>query len=107
MSVDECAVTVGLHCRSQLFADDLKLYRKLCSVIDLDLQQDSLDGVMKWCAANGMALNINKCLSITVHQNLAPLQRDYTIDDIVLRQTSEVKELGVVFTQTICWDYQI
>lgn len=38
---------------------------------------------------------------------LVPLQRDYTIYDIVLKLTSEIKDLGEVFTQTLNWDCQV
>lgn len=34
---------------------------------------------------------------------MVPLQRDNTIDDIVLKRTSEIKDLGEVFTQTLNW----
>lgn len=46
-----------------LFADDLKVYRSITSVLDSHLLQQDVDNLSGWCTRNELDLNFKKCAS--------------------------------------------
>ena len=50
-----------VDCFYLLYADDLKLSRKICTTEDCDVLQANLDRLQAWCVANKMALSVHKC----------------------------------------------
>lgn len=88
-----------------LFADYLKIVRKICSKDDFDLLLGSLDGLEKWWTAKGIiAFNTETLISITFRCHIISLPGDNTIENSILRRPPEVNDLGVIFTQTLNLD---
>ncbi|XP_046688383.1 uncharacterized protein LOC124374166 [Homalodisca vitripennis] len=54
-----------------------------------------------------MALNVEKCVTLTFHRCRAPIIREYTVNDTTLRRTAEVRDLGITFTQSLAWDRHV
>lgn len=78
-----------------LFADDLKLYKKITNENDRSLLQGDLINVLNWSLVNGLPLNIEKCYSISFGRvNLK--SNYYAIGDDVLKNVSQIKDLGVI-----------
>ena len=80
-----------------LFADDLKLLRKICDPSDSQLLQHDIDSVSDWCRNNLLDLNIKKCnfVSFTRSNTLIPFQ--YNINCFPLESLEMVKDLGIIF----------
>ena len=47
-----------------IFADDLKIYCPITSDTSRQLLQKAIDGVSRWCGANGMLLSTQKCMVV-------------------------------------------
>ena len=79
-----------------LYADDVKLYRKIESPADgLRLQED-LDRLTAWSVSWGLTLNPSKCKSFTMTLRRAPVQTNYFIDNTELERVSQIRDLGVI-----------
>lgn len=91
----------------QLFADDLKIYRTVKSVIDtIELQKD-LDRLYKWTLENKLGLNIDKCCTISFSNKTVPTPAIYNINNIQLSEVNTVKDLGVTFDTKLKFDAHI
>ena len=67
-----------------MYADDLKLYRVVCSEDDAKGLQEDLDTVVAWSQHWGLSLNVSKCKSMSVSPKLKPKCISYTINGIIL-----------------------
>lgn len=78
-----------------LFADDLKFFRCIDTNNDVALLQNDLDRLVSWCDTNGMNLNIDKCYSVGFTRKKQVTPSTYKVKDSYLKQTSEIKDLGI------------
>ena len=84
-----------------MFADDVKLYRRIANFNDcLNLQQD-LTQLCKWCVANKLDLNVNKCKILSYTRKYSYPKFEYTINNNILERVDSVIDLGVVFTKDL------
>ena len=79
-----------------LYADDAKIFRKVCTPMDGEVLQRDLDRLQTWSAKWGLSLNPTKCKTLTVTLRRAPVQTAYYINNIPLKGVSEMRDLGVV-----------
>ena len=80
-----------------LYADDLKLYRRItCHQDCLELQSD-LNKIFNWCKSNCLSLNNKKCYILSFSLAKQIIEYDYNVNNVSLLRTSHVKDLGVVF----------
>jgi len=79
-----------------LYADDLKIYKKVKTVLDCSAVQRDLDEITLWFRSNGLAVSINKCNSISFHRNLHPIHFNYKIGDENLERVFQIRDLGVI-----------
>ena len=80
-----------------LFADDLKIYRRIDSMNDCLLLQGDIDRLTSWCSQNNVELNISKCKFISFTRKRQPTLHVYTVDGVRLSRVTSVTDLGVVF----------
>lgn len=91
-----------------MYADDLKLYRKVKTTADNELLQCDLNIVVKWCESNGMALNVSKCEVISFkRQSANMLMNDYSINGAILRRVEVVKDLGILIDSKLSFKQHI
>ena len=50
-----------MDCLYLMYADDLKLFRRINTQADADILQSNLDKLQSWCETNKMSLSISKC----------------------------------------------
>lgn len=79
-----------------LYADDLKFYRVITSLVDCCALQTDIDGLLEWCSLNGMEANIKKCCVITFSRSRTPIAFEYRMETCCLKRTSTVKDLGIL-----------
>ena len=86
-----------------LFADDIKIFKRIsCEKDCLDLQKD-LSYFCDWCTKWNLKLNIDKCFSIDFSlKRVFSCNYAYTVFSSTLQQVHQVKDLGVFFLLTIC-----
>lgn len=85
------------HSDSLLFADDLKVYRKIGNVQDSMLLQRDLTSIIQWSEKNKLYFNVNK----------TPLKYNYYMNRNVLQTIMEVQDLGVWFTSSLKWEKHV
>lgn len=86
-----------LACHCLLYADDLKIFTKIVSKNDCLALQSDLCTISDWCKINKMDLNISKCCVISFSNKRDKVIYNYTIEGQVLKRTTVVKDLGILF----------
>ena len=88
----------------RLFADDCVLYRQIISQRDhLKLQQD-LTQLQKWASDWGMRFNVDKCQVMSID---AKTSYFYTINEHILKHTSQNPYLGLTLADDLKWSHHI
>lgn len=85
-----------VHCKFSLFADDLKIYKRVDSISDAVLVQSDLDRISNWSTANKMVLNVSKCQSIHFTRKIVPFENTYYLDGQIIQKVNKVNDLGVL-----------
>jgi hypothetical protein len=80
----------------ELYADDLKLSSTVATYEDQAKVQDDIDRIAVWCHNNNMTLNLDKCYHIKFSRKYKKFDSQYTINNVVLKKVSTVKDLGLV-----------
>lgn len=81
-----------------MFADDIKMFLKVDSPLDVDLLQSELNILYDWCTKNYLSLNIKKCQIMTFSRTRSTTNYNYFIDGVtLLRSTGPIKDLGILF----------
>ena len=83
-------------CGCLLYADDVKIFRKIVSPSDGLLLQDDLGRLAAWSVRWGLALNPSKCKSFTITLRRAPVQTAYFINATKLEHVGEIRDLGII-----------
>ena len=84
-----------LKSRCLLFADDLKIYRQICSPLDIEILQNDINKIFSWCQSNDMSLNVNKCCFMRFSRKRSLYPVEYLINKSTLKNVDLVKDLGV------------
>ena len=79
-----------------LYADDVKIFRKIVSPSDGLLLQRDLDRLTAWSVRWGLTLNPRKCKSFTITLRRAPVQTEYYINATKLEHVGEIRDLGIM-----------
>jgi hypothetical protein len=82
-----------------LFADDLKICRKIRTPADARVLQEDLNNVLAWATANKMTFSEDKCEVLHIGYN--NVSHNYTMNHKVLPTVKQVKTLGVVVTDNL------
>lgn len=65
----------------------------------INLQKD-IDAISHWCEKNLLFLNVKKCKIMSFTRSSSYVIHDYCINNVNLSRVTEVRDLGVMFTQT-------
>ena len=85
-----------LETSSLSYADDVKIYHRIKSPIDIQNLQADLDRLALWSKTWLLKLNPSKCTSITFTLRTSPHLAVYTLDGIPLERCVKVRDLGVI-----------
>ena len=91
------------HSFCSLFADDLKLYRTICSIEDSFLLQEDLNSIQEWCTNNRMSLNASKCSHIKFTRKKKVVSSKYFIHNQELLEVSVIRDLGVLIDSKLTY----
>jgi hypothetical protein len=84
------------HSRCYLYADDLKIVKRISSDVDVNLLQEDLNRFAAWCDSNYLRLNTNKCYFMHFSRKKAPHSSSYTLCNHMLREVDTIRDLGVI-----------
>src|SRR5436190_11282116 len=62
-----------LKCIGLMYADDLKIFYEIKTVLDCLALQLDLNVIYEWCVRNKLQLNINKCCVMSFHRKTNPI----------------------------------
>jgi hypothetical protein len=89
------------NCECSVFADDLKIFKKIFDADDSLVLQYNLNQVVNWCKVNGMSLNAKKCSIISFHKSSTSLDFTYKIGNDDLERKTLIRDLGVIFDEKL------
>lgn len=90
-----------------VFADDVKLFYKIETIMDSIKLQSDLDVLSEWAVINKLDLNINKCKYISFNKSKLEIDFSYTINGIFLERVSSIVDLGVMFDSNLKFDLHL
>lgn len=90
-----------------LFADDIKLFRAIDSLIDSILLQNDIDSLVKWSDVNKLPFSVQKCSVVTFTRSKDTLLFPYHMKNINLIRKNEVRDLGVIFEANLSFKTHI
>ncbi|XP_062704226.1 uncharacterized protein LOC134286609 [Aedes albopictus] len=88
-------LTSTYQVRKLLFADDIKMFRVIATVLDCLALQTDINELLCWCRENGMNVNINKCKVITFSRECSSVIHQYQMGSIQLEGVQSIHDLGV------------
>lgn len=83
-----------------LYADDLKIFRRMTSANDILVLQQDLIKLNAWCQINKLELNISKCAVMSFSRSHGSYSSLYRLGDKELQVVSSMKDLGVLINNT-------
>ena len=78
-----------------LYADDVKIFRKIKTPSDGKLLQEDIASLERWSVKWGLKLNPEKCKSFSMTLRRAPVRTSYFIGSVRLQHVEEIRDLGV------------
>lgn len=87
--------------RCLIYADDLKIFSPINNTQDSFNLQKDIDAISHWCENNLLFLNTKKCKIMSFTRSSSYVIHDYCINNDKLSRITEVRDLGVMFTQTL------
>ena len=89
----------SLEADTLMLADDVKMYRRIDSMVDVRHLQVQLDRLVCWSERWGLKLNPAKCkvLTLTLRRNL--VIGTYKIGDVALERVQVMRDLGIMLDQ--------
>ena len=93
MYINDLPQHIQSHCL--MYADDVKIFRKIQSPSDGKLLQDDLASLERWSVRWGLKLNPQKCRSFSMTLRRAPVRTSYSIAMTTLEHVEEIRDLGV------------
>jgi len=80
-----------------LYADDLKIFRRIGTAADAHCLQQDLDSLHSWSITNKLNFNISKCHVVHFSRSPSVLTFTYSLNGVALATVNEVRDLGVTF----------
>lgn len=90
-----------------LYADDLKIFRRIDTAIDAELLQKDVDILVEWCDINKLTLNIKKCMVMSFFKLKTPIRNVYNIAGNNLECVDTIKDLGILFNSNMTFNNHI
>lgn len=89
-----------------IFADDVKLFSKICSPHDQSKLQADLNTIIEWAKINELELNTDKC-SLLILRRGEIFHTSYLVNGVELKRVHEQKDLGVTFQENYEFDVHL
>ena len=80
-----------------IFADDVKIYKVIKSLVDFSQLQSDLNNFYNWCILNDLSLYVEKCSILSFSRSFSTLIFNYELSDNELQRVYNHKDLGVIF----------
>lgn len=105
--INDIPMGIDSSVQIRLFADDCVVYTRVNRTEDQINLNHSLTKIRAWCSQWGMTLNARKTVAITFTNKKKPLNFAYTLDNLEITKSDQVKYLGVTLTSNLNWEPHI
>lgn len=89
------------------YADDLKIFLRICSIDDCHILQRQLNAFASWCNMNRMIVNPSKCSAITFSRKKQPIIFNYDLLGSSIERVNQIKDLGVILDSQLSFRQHI
>lgn len=96
-----------IHSEYLLYADDLKIFKKIHSNTDIEAFQSDLNRFESYCSDNFLFLNVKKCNHITFTRNRAVFDNNFNIGNNMIQKVTTIKDLGVSLDSKLSFETHI
>ena len=90
-----------------LFADDLKIYRKILNISDCIKLLDDINSLVRWSLFNNLHFNIKKCACMTYSRSKNPIIFNYRMNNEDVCRVLSFKDIGIVFDSRLTFTNHI
>ena len=102
--INDLPDTCGYGSVMYLFADDTKLFRKICTMLDVREIQLTIDRMKAWSEVWLMDYHPDKCKVLQLGKNSLKGSYDYNLAGHQLESVDSEKDLGVTFDTALSFD---
>lgn len=89
------------------FADDLKLFLRVCSIADCSFLQAQIDAFANWCILNRLSVNPAKCSVISFSRKKRTIIYSYNLLGTPIQRVHCIKDLGVLLDAKLSYSQHI
>lgn len=91
------------HLKSEhlMYADDLKIYRTISTIVDCAALQQDIDAIANWCDVNGMEMNALKCKVLSFSKSPLQFNFNYVANGVSLERVTSIRDLGVIINSKL------
>lgn len=92
-----------------MFADDVKIFLRINSIIDTRTLQHDIQTIVEWCDQNNLKLNVQKCyiMSFTRRHDITFQHFNYNIGGITLNRVQSIRDLGVTLDRKLNFEAHV
>lgn len=91
----------ALSCNVLMYADDLKLFSSIRTLLDCKHLQSNLNVISDWCVSNKLRLNVSKCFTMSFYRINNPILFQYKLDQMNLERVDRFTDLGVLMSKDL------
>lgn len=91
----------------QLYADDLKIFRRINCNDDMDILQRDINTLHSWCQQNKLNLNKTKCVALCLSRLAKPAPAIYHLNEYQLSEVPSVKDLGIIVDKKLSFSCHV
>lgn len=95
------------HAKYLMFADDLKVFMTIDRIDSVARLQSDLDRFSKWCTANMLSLNVDKCKHVRFSRLHGNLRHVYYLSGEPISEVDVIRDLGVLFDSGLTFSQHI
>lgn len=95
------------HCKLELFADDVKIYKSVSSFVDCELIQSDIQRIAAWSTSNGLALNHRKTKVLSFTRKSVPVCYDYLVAGVKILRVCSVRDLGIIMDHKLLFNEHV
>jgi len=99
--VNDTADLFDNGCLCKLFADDLKLYISVSTVVDLDNLQSSLNRLVEWSHTLQLKISYTKCSLLHINGMINPHNVDMLLGDNKIVTVDSIKNLEIIMNSEL------
>jgi len=93
---------------AKLYADDIKLYTRIETSVDIDSMQENLNQICNWSSEWQMEISVAKCFILPIGgKHLCLFNRHYSLHNFVLPTVLNIRDLGIIVDSNLSFSNHV